>query len=291
MNLRSTTRTVILAAVLALLSSHVYALQLGGDVPKSSDVANNTKIDLLNQVGIDAQMGKQIPLDLRFKDESGKTVVLRDYFNSGRPVLIAPVYYSCTMLCNQALNGMMSSLNVLKFSAGSEFDVLAVSFDPRETPDLAMEKRQMYMDRYKRAGAEKGIHFLVGDDANIKPLMKAIGFKYAWDERSSQYAHASTLILITPEGKIAQYYYGIEYSPKDMRLGIIEASQEKIGSVMDQVILYCFHYDPSTGRYGATAMSAMRISGVITVILLCGFIFISLRRENHSDPLAPAGRA
>jgi len=282
---------VLLAAALAMLGGSTFALQLSGDIPKANNVASNTKIDLLNQVGIDPQMGKQLPLDLRFKDESGKPVMLRDYFNSGRPVLIAPVYYSCTMLCNQALNGMMSSLNVLKFSAGAEFDVLAVSFDPRETPDLAMEKRQMYMDRYKRAGAEKGIHFLIGDDANIKPLMKSIGFKYAWDERSSQYAHASALILITPEGKIAQYYYGIEYSPKDMRLGIIEASQEKIGNLMDQVILYCFHYDPSTGRYGATAMNAMRISGVITVILLCGFIFISLRREKHTGPLAPAGRA
>jgi protein SCO1/2 len=287
----STTRLVILAGTLLLLVGSAFAMQLSGDIPKANNVASNTKIDLLNQVGIEPQMGKPIPLDLRFKDESGKSVMLRDYFNNGRPVLIAPVYFSCTMLCNQALNGMMSSLNVLKFSAGSEFDVLAVSFDPRETPDLAMEKRQMYMDRYKRAGAEKGIHFLIGDDANIKPLMKSIGFKYAWDERSSQYAHASALILVTPEGKVAQYYYGIEYSPKDMRLGIIEASQEKIGNLMDQVILYCFHYDPSTGKYGATTMSAMRISGVITVMMICGFIFISLRRERHSGPLTPAGRA
>jgi len=291
MKLSTTTRRMMLTAAMLLAAGSCFGFQLSGSRPGSGDLAGNVQVNILNQVGIDAKMGAPLPLDLKFKDETGKAVILSDYFHSGRPVLIAPVYYNCTMLCNQVLNGMVSSLNVLKFNAGTEFDVLAVSFDPRETPELAAEKRRTYLDRYKRPGAEKGFHFLTGDDANIKPLMKAIGFRYAWDEQTSQFAHASTLVLITPEGKVAQYYYGIEYSPKDMRLGIIEASQEKVGNVVDQIILYCFHYDPTTGKYGTATMNAMRLGGVLTVVLLVGFIAVSLRKEKTGVMNMPAGRA
>jgi protein SCO1 len=186
------------------------------------------------------------------------------------------------MLCNQVLNGMTSALQVLKFNTGKEFDVVAVSFDPRETPELALAKRKTYLDRYKRPGAETGWHFLTGQKDAIDALTKTVGFRYSWDDKSNQFAHASALILLTPEGKVAQYYYGIEYSPKDMRLGIIEASNEKIGNVADRLLLFCYHYDPMTGKYGALVMRLVRIGGILTMVVLGGFIALSVRRERHA---------
>jgi protein SCO1/2 len=186
------------------------------------------------------------------------------------------------MLCNQVLNGMTGALETLKFNAGREFDVLAVSFDPRETPELAAAKRKTYLDRYKRPGTENGWHFLTGQKPAIDALTKAVGFRYTWDDKTKQFAHASALTLLTPNGKVAQYYYGIEYSPKDMRLGIIEASNEKIGTVSDQLLLYCYHYDPMTGKYGAAILNIVRAGGVLTLALLAGFIFVSVKKERHA---------
>jgi protein SCO1/2 len=239
----------------------------------------NTRPTLLQKVGIDQRLGETIPLHLKFKDERGRDVELGQYFHQKRPVLLALVYYDCPMLCNQVLNGMTSALGVLKFNTGQEFDVVAVSFDPRETPELAVAKMQVYLDRYKRPGTEKGWHFLTGSQESITALTQAVGFHYEWDEKTSQFAHGSGLMLLTPEGKLAQYYYGIEYSPKDMRLGIIEASQEKIGTVVDQMLLYCYHYDPTTGKYGLIAMRALRIAGALTVLALGAFMVVSFRRD------------
>jgi protein SCO1/2 len=269
-------------AILFALSATAVA-QVGGNMNTSADVQQNTRPAVLTNVGIDQRLGEQVPLDLKFKDEDGKEVALGKYFNQKRPVILALVYYDCPMLCTQVLNGMTSALGVLKFTAGKEFDVLAVSFDPRETPEIAAAKKKTYLQRYRRPGSEQAWHFLTGSQESITALTKAVGFRYAWDEKTQQFAHASALMLVTPDGRLAQYYYGIEYSPKDMRLGMIEASQEKIGNVADELILFCFHYDPMTGKYGAIAMNFVRAGGVLTVLVLVGFVFVSVRRESHGD--------
>jgi protein SCO1/2 len=277
MKLRFTIRSL---AVLTLLSMPALA-QL--KTPEQMDAAgSNQQPAIFEQVGIDQKLNSQVPLDLKFKDEKGREVTLGDYFHQNRPVLLALVYYDCPMLCNQVLNGMTSALQVLKFNAGQEFDVVAVSFDPRETPELALAKRKTYLDRYKRPGTENGWHFLTGNKDSIDALTKGVGFRYAWDEKSNQFAHASALTLLTPQGKIAQYYYGIEYSPKDMRLGMIEASDEKVGNITDQLLLYCYHYDPTTGKYGATVMRIVRLGAILTMVLLGGFIVVSVKKERRS---------
>jgi protein SCO1/2 len=232
-------------------------------------------------VGIDQHLNEQLPLDLAFRDESGQTVRLGQYFGK-RPVVISLVYYNCPMLCTQVLNGMNSAFRVLKFSPGAEFDVITVSFDSHETPQLAAEKKQLYVNALpvaKRASAMQGWHFLTGDDQSIKKLADTIGFRYYWDESTKQFAHASGIMVATPEGKLSQYYYGIEYSAKDLRLGLIEASANKIGTVVDQLMLYCFHYDPATGKYGAVVMNMVRLGGAITVVGIVGMLLF-LRRRN-----------
>ena len=277
MMLRHTIRMMLFAA----LGASAFA-QMNGNIATSADTQQNTRPQVLTQVGIDQHLSEPLPLDAKFKDEQGKDVALGDYLHSGRPVLLAIVYYDCPMLCTQVLNGMTSALGVLKFSAGKEFEVVAVSIDPRETPEIAAAKKKTYIQRYGRAGAENAFHFLTGKQDAITAVTKAAGFRYVWDERSQQFAHASALILVTPEGRIAQYYYGIEYSPKDMRLGMIEASKDKIGNLADQVVLFCYHYDPTTGKYGAMLMNLVRAGGALTVLLLAGFMFISIRHENHA---------
>jgi protein SCO1/2 len=266
-------------AMLALATSA--CAQMNGNIASSADTQQNARPQVLSQVGIDQRLSESLPLDAKFKDEHGKDVTLGDYFHSNRPVLLAIVYYDCPMLCTQVLNGMTSALGVLKFNAGKEFDVVAVSIDPRETAEIAAAKKKTYIQRYKRPGAEEAFHFLTGQQPAITAVTKAAGFRYVWDEKTQQYAHASALILVTPEGRIAQYYYGIEYSPKDMRLGMIEASKDKIGNLADQIVLYCYHYDPTTGKYGAMLMNVVRAGGALTVLFLVGFMFISIRNENH----------
>jgi protein SCO1 len=262
------------------LAAAALAQSVGGQMHSPESVRQaNTRPTVLQQVGIDQRLGEFVPLDLKFKDEQGKDVSLGHYFHQKRPVLLALVYYDCPMLCNQVLNGLTSALSVLRFNTAQEFDVVAVSFDPRETPQLAADKKKVYIERYKRAGTEQGWHFLTGSQESITALTQAVGFKYVWDDKTNQFAHGSGVMLLTPEGKIAQYYYGIEYSAKDMRLGIIEASHEKIGNVVDQLILYCYHYDPTTGKYGLIAMRAMRIAGALTVLALGTFMFVSFRRD------------
>jgi protein SCO1 len=266
--------------MLLALSSPGFA-QMTGTIASSADTQQNARPSIFSQVGIDQNLGQQLPLDARFKDETGKDVVLGDYFQSKRPVLLAIVYYDCPMLCTQVLNGMTSALGVLKFDAGKEFDVVAISIDPRETPEIAAAKKKTYVERYRRPGAEQAFHFLTGQQPAIAAVTKAAGFRYVWDEKTQQFAHQSALILVTPDGRVSQYYYGIEYSPKDIRLGMIEASKDHIGNLADQVILFCYHYDPTTGKYGAMAMRIVRITGAFTVVLLLGFMFISIRKENH----------
>ena len=236
------------------------------------------KPGLLSKIGIDQRLHQQVPLGLEFVDESGRAVKLGDYMGK-RPVLLALVYYECPMLCTQVLNGVTGALKVLSFDVGKEFDVVAVSINPREGPGLAAGKKQAYVERYGRPQTADGWHFLTGKEENIRALANAVGFRYEYDEEIKQYAHGAGVELLTPQGKIARYFYGIEYSPRDIRLGIIEASEERIGSPIDSVLLLCYHYDPMTGKYGATALTMVRIGAVATMIAFGVFLFVTLRRE------------
>ena len=235
----------------------------------------------LQKVAFEQRLNAQLPLDLPFTDETGAAVKLGDYFGR-KPVVLAFVYYECPMLCTQVLNGLESALRVIHESAGKEFDVVTVSFDPRETSVLAAGKKKAYLDRYKRAGAEQGWHFLTGEQASIDALTKAAGFSFYWDDQTQQFAHASGIIVATPAGKLSRYFFGIDYSARDLKFALIESSSEKIGSLADRLLLYCYHYDPATGNYGFMAMRAVRLGGAVTLVALVGFIFVSIRRENRA---------
>jgi protein SCO1 len=232
----------------------------------------------LSQVSFEQRLNEQLPLDLPFKDEHGRTVKLGEYFGR-KPVVLAFVYYECPMLCTQVLNGLESALRVLNESVGKEFDVVTVSFDPKETPVLALGKKKAYLERYKRPEAEQGWHFLTGEQASIDALTKAAGFNYSWDEASHQFAHASGIVVATPAGKVSRYFFGIDYSPRDVKFALIESSNEKIGTLADRLLLYCYHYDPAKGNYGFVAMRAVRIGGAVTILALVGFVFVSLRSD------------
>ncbi len=241
---------------------------------------------ILQRVDFEQRLGTQVPLDLPFRDETGRTVRLGDYFQ-GKPVVLTLSYYECPMLCTLVLNGLTSALRALRFDLGKEFVAVNVSFNPRETPELAAAKKATYLKEYRRPGSEAGWHFLTGDEESIRRLTEAVGFQYAWDERNQQYAHATGLVVLTPGGQIARYFYGVEFSPRDLRFALIEAAQGKIGSPVDKLLLYCFHYDPSTGRYSALALNSIRIGGVLTVAALISFIVVMLRRERRAATNAP----
>jgi protein SCO1/2 len=235
----------------------------------------------LKRIGIEQKLGQDLPLSTEFKDENGKTVVLGDYFGKGRPVILTFVYFECPMLCNQVLNGLTGSLKGVSFDAGSEFDVIALSFDARENEkaDLAKNKKSSYMERYGRPGTENGWHFLTGTQASIDAVTQAAGFSYEWDEASGQFAHASAVIVVTPEGKLSRYFYGIDYSPKDLKLGLMESAESKVGNVADQLLLYCYHYDPSTGKYGFAVLNVLRAFAVLTLLGMGAMGLVFWRRN------------
>jgi protein SCO1 len=244
------------------------------------DAVANQKPSILDQVGLDQRLNQQVPLNLTFNDETGQAVQLQQYFGS-KPVILIMVYYQCPMLCTQVLNGFAGAMNgVVRFNIGREFNVVTVSIDPRDTPQDAAAAKKKYLERYRRPGAEQGWHFLTGKKDQIDALAQAVGFRYAWDPAIQQYAHASGLMLLTPDGRVAQYYYGIEYVPRDIQLGLIEASKGKIGNVVDEVILYCYHYDPRQGRYGAVIFNILRLTALATVMVLGGFMLIMFRRDS-----------
>ncbi|HEY8459226.1 MAG TPA: SCO family protein [Blastocatellia bacterium] len=232
---------------------------------------------VLQDVGIDQLLNNQVPLDLEFRDESGRTVKLAEYFKD-KPVVLSLVYYECPRLCTQILNGLLGALKTLPMRPGNEFVNLTVSFDPRETPDLAAAKKTEYLTRYNKPGSEAGWHFLTGDEASIKALTKAVGFRYVWDPVTKQYAHASGIMVLTPQGKVSRYLYGIEYAPRDLRFAVIDASAGKVGSIADQIILYCYMYDPERGTYGLVVMRLLRIFAIFTLVTLSA-LFIYLRRK------------
>jgi len=243
--------------------------------------------DDLKNVGIDQRLDQQVPLALQFQDETGKTVKLGDYFQSGRPVILNLVYYTCPMLCGEELAGLSSALGVLRFSPGNEYEVVTVSINPDETPQVASERKKIFVDRLNERLEKKsdgsGWHFLTGQQPEIQKLADAVGFHYKRDAQTGQFIHSAAIMIVTPQGKLAQYYYGVEYSPKDLRLGLIEASRNKIGNLVDQIQLYCFHYDPKSGRYGAAITSILRLGGAATVLLLGGLLIVMYRREPHDS--------
>jgi protein SCO1/2 len=236
----------------------------------------------LQGVGIDQRLNEQIPLDTVFRDEAGRPVPLRAFFHD-KPVVLALVYYQCPMLCTQILNGMETSLKAVSFNPGRDFEVVAVSFDPKDRPETAAAKRETYLRRYGRPGTANGWHFLTGEPASIKALTDAVGFHYKYDAASGQFAHASAIFVLTPEGRLSRYFYGVEYSPRDLRLGLVEASERKIGTPVDAALLFCYHYDPATGKYGAVAMNMVRMGGATFVLIGSTFLFIVWRRDWRAD--------
>jgi protein SCO1/2 len=236
----------------------------------------------LTNVGIEQHLDAQVPADLAFVDDSGRSVKLGDYFGR-KPLILNLVYYNCTMLCGEALSGLSSAMKMVKFDIGKEFEVVTVSFNPQETPQLAAEKKREYVKRYGRPGADAGWHFLTGSPDSINALTKAVGFQYQYDASKNQYAHATAIMVLTPQGHISRYFYGVEFPPKDLRMGLVEASQGKIGNAVDQVLLYCYHYDPATGKYGAIVANILKIGAGLTIVLLGGMILIFFRLEKAAQ--------
>ena len=258
--------------------------------PKTYDPAQsagNGLPEALQKIGIEQKLGEQLPLETEFKNEDGQGIKLSRIFESGRPVILAFVYYECPMLCNEVLNGLSGSLKGISLDAGKDFDVLAISFDARENdkPDLAKNKKAAYMERYGRPGAEKGWHFLTGTQASIDSVTKAAGFGFRWDEKSEQFAHAGGVMLVTPQGKMSRYFYGIDYSPRDLKLGVMESAENRVGNAADQMLLYCYHYDPATGKYGLAILSIIRIGAVLTLLGMgaMGFVFWRRGRRVNSE--------
>jgi protein SCO1 len=242
----------------------------------------------LRNIGLDQKLNAQIPLNLTFRDEAGDELPLSTYFTS-RPVVLALVYYQCPMLCTQVLNGMVMSLRGMTLESGRDFEVVVVSIDPTETPQLAGLKKAEYLRRYAKGSA--GWHFLTGAEPQIKELAQTVGFRYAYDPKTKQYAHASAIMVATPTGRLSRYFYGIEYAPRDLRLGLVEASEDKIGSPVDEVLLYCYHYDPNTGKYTAIVMNIVRLAGVLTLLILLPLLVWLWRADLNAGRRVVPGRA
>jgi protein SCO1/2 len=246
------------------------------------------KPEVLKNVGLDQKLNAQIPLDLTFRDERGVSVNLGQLLQ-GKPAILTLVYYQCPMLCTEVLNGTLNSLKEVPLEIGKDFNVITVSIDPTEKPVLADAKHIMYAGLYGRRGAVHGWHFLTGDAEQIQKLAAAVGFRFVYDKESSQFAHASGIMVLTPEGRLSRYFYGIAYPPRDVRLALVEASEGKIGSTVDEILLFCFHYDPVTGKYAVTILNVVRAAGALSALAIALMIVLFLRREKYS--VAPAGNA
>ena len=251
--------------------------------------AAGEKVPILKTVGLDQKLDAAVPLDIPFVDENGRDVKLGDYFGT-RPVVLALVYYECPMLCTQVLSGLVGSMTTMNLDAGKDFDVVAVSFDPGETPSLAAGKKQSYVDRYRRKTAAGGFHFLTGRAASIDRLTAAVGFRYAYDPKIDQFAHPAVITVLTPAGHVSRYLFGIEYAPRDLRLALVEAADGRVGTLVDQMLLFCYHYDPLTGTYGLAILGLVRAGGALTVGALGLFILLALRRERRQGIAAGIGR-
>ncbi|HUK88487.1 MAG TPA: SCO family protein [Terriglobales bacterium] len=268
------------AAVLPASGQSFYQPQAAAPAPKAN---------VLQQITFEQRLNQQVPLDLAFRDEAGRAVTLGQYFGK-RPVILTLAYYRCPMLCPQVLHGLAGVLRVVDLQPGRDFEVVTVSFDPQDTPQTAAAEKQSVLARYPRPGAEQGWHFLTGDPAAIAALTQAVGFGYAYIPQSGQFAHASGIMVLTPQGKLAQYFYGVEYPARDLRLALVESSQNRIGTLVDQVLLYCYHYDPNTGRYGVLTMRLLRVGALLTLLLLGTFVGLMLRSEHKRAAMPAAPR-
>ncbi len=270
---------LIIVLSIAVAAQPSYPSAPSGSQPRSRPASQRPAI--LEEIGIDQRLNEQIPLDLKFRDESGQERRLGEFFGS-KPVVLMPVFYDCPQLCNQILSGFVMSLRAMSLEVGDDFTAIAFSFDPREGPELAARKKDTYIRSYGKPQAAAGWHFLTSDEETIKALTKAIGFRYAWDADTNQYAHASGIMVVTPEGRLSRYFYGVEYSPRFLRLGLVEASEGRIGSLVDQVLLLCYHYDPTTGEYGLIIMNVIRVGGVLLLLAL-GAMFLIYRGKNKGN--------
>jgi protein SCO1/2 len=262
-----------LRSLAALIVSAIALILWGG-----AAFAQDPPAGVLADIGIDQKLNAPIPMDLMFRDELGRDVRIGEFFHH-KPVILSLVYYECPMLCSMTLNGLVKSFRPLSFTVGNEFEVLTVSFDANEKPDLAAAKKSGYVKDYGRPGAASGWHFLTGSADSIHRLTEAVGYRYKWDEYTKQWAHVSAILVLTPDGRVSQYLYGIEFSARDVRLSLVQASQNKIGTIIDRALLYCYHYNPETGRYGLVIMNTVRLAGLATVAALALFIAVNVRRE------------
>lgn len=272
-------------ASLAAAAAALLTLAPGAAAQFASDPMQSVGVrpELLKQVGIDQKLNQSIPLNLTFRDENGAPVQLGQFFGQ-KPVILTLVYYNCPNLCTQVLNGVESGLKELHMDIGKQFDVVTISIDPTESHVLAKVKQEMYVGMYGRPGAARGWHFLTGDEPQIKQLADAVGFRYAYDPDTKQFAHASAIMLLTPEGKISRYFYGIQYPSRELRLGLVEASEGKIGTPVDEVLLFCYHYDPKTGKYGLLISHVIQAGGALTVLILGIAMLILFRGERYALP-------
>tara|TARA_B100000029_G_scaffold505920_1_gene587641 strand:- start:141482 stop:142378 length:897 start_codon:yes stop_codon:yes gene_type:complete len=236
--------------------------------------------EILKNVGVEQNIGNLLPLGQNFYNEKGELVKLSSFFNN-KPVILSMVYYDCPMLCTEILNGLNRSLAPLKFTIGDEFEVISVSFDPTENYELAAEKKALYTQRYNRSGAQKGWHFLTAEAPAIDKLAKTVGFNYVYDESTGEFVHGSAIMVITPTGKVSHYFFGIEYPSEDIRLALVESSEDKLGNIFDQVMLYCFNYDPEQGRYGIVIMNTIRVAGLFTLLAMGSFMIIMFKRDRR----------
>ena len=248
--------------------------------------AQTAEQKVLEQIGVDQRLDSVLPLDLKFRDEHGKDVTLGDYFKE-KPVVLSLVYYECPMLCTMTLNGLIKAINAMDLEVYRDYDIVTVSFDPGETPALAMQKKETYLDVYRHEGGENGWHFLTGDAEPVRQLAEAVGYRYVYDEETDEYAHASAIMIATPAGKLSKYFYGIEFSARDMRLGLVDASVNRIGSFADKLLLWCYHYDPMTGKYGLAIMNVIRLAGALTVGCMVTFMVAMLRRDKRKSRKRP----
>jgi protein SCO1 len=264
--------------------SGVFALLLGASaasaqaVPSSTGPAAQNMPPILQNVGFEPPLNAHLPLDLAFRDETGRRVQFREYF-SQKPVLLALVYFGCPMLCDQTEQGVVGALRMLSFNPGRDYEVVFVSFDPRESPDMATQKKELAMTHFRRPETAGGWHFLTGSKESIDALTKAANFRYTFDEKSGLFAHAAGIMLLTPDGRISRYFYGVEYPARDLRLGLVDASAGKIGTPIDRALLFCYRYDPSSARYSASILSIIRLAGVVTIVGLVAAILIFRRRD------------
>ncbi|MGA2357188.1 MAG: SCO family protein [Terriglobales bacterium] len=284
--------SVAVAALLLIFASA--PLDAQGRGPMSGGIMTppaNQRPPGLQFVGIEQHLNADVPVDLQFRDETGRAVTLADYFGHGRPVILNLGYYQCPMLCSELLQGLVGSMKALTFNLGKDFDVVTVSFDPSETPEMAAAKKRDIMKRYGRPDTDQGWHFLTGQADQINALTRAVGYQYQFDPKTEQYAHAAAIVMLTPDHHVSGYFYGVEFSPKDLRLGLVQASQNRIGNLGDQVLLYCYHYDPRTGKYGAIIGNVLKLAGGVTLLILGTFMFIMFRGDRNSarGSVPPAG--